>query len=62
MPFLHHQNEPVPNACSIYVDFFVKDFHQFQTNVLAVAICAREAVKIMQESNTDDGHIINIGR
>ncbi|ELU14030.1 hypothetical protein CAPTEDRAFT_172994 [Capitella teleta] len=32
-----------------------------ETNVLAVAICTREGVKLMRECEINDGHIINIG-
>ncbi|ELU14032.1 hypothetical protein CAPTEDRAFT_172998 [Capitella teleta] len=32
-----------------------------ETNVLAVAICTREGVKLMRECDINDGHIINIG-
>ena len=31
-------------------------------NVLALAVCTREAVKSMRERNVDDGHIIHISR
>ena len=33
-----------------------------QVNVLALAICSREAFKSMRERNVDDGQIIHIGR
>lgn len=32
----------------------------FNTNVLALNICSREAIKIMQETNVSEGHIINV--
>jgi len=32
----------------------------FDINVLGLNICSREAVKIMKETNIEDGHIINI--
>lgn len=34
----------------------------FDTNVIAMNICNREAIQIMQETNISDGHIININR
>lgn len=34
----------------------------FDTNVIGLSICIREAVKDMRERAVDDGYIINIGR
>lgn len=34
----------------------------FDTNVIASSICSRETIKIMEETNTPDGHIINLNR
>ncbi|CAK8694731.1 dehydrogenase/reductase SDR family member 11-like [Clavelina lepadiformis] len=34
--------------------------HMLNVNVLAVLICSRESVKLMRESEVDDGHIINL--
>jgi len=33
----------------------------FDTNVIGLNICSREAVKVMQELKTE-GHIINVNR
>lgn len=34
----------------------------FDTNVIAINICSREALKIMEETKIKDGHIINMNR
>lgn len=34
----------------------------FDTNVIALNICSREAMKIMKEMEIEEGHIININR
>jgi len=34
----------------------------FDTNVIGASICSREAIKIMEEIQIKEGHIININR
>ncbi|XP_022175344.1 farnesol dehydrogenase-like [Myzus persicae] len=34
--------------------------HMFDTNVIGLSVCTREAIKIMEELKINEGHIINI--